>query len=79
MTRTFSAEHLAGKSTNSPFIDRVLPGRVEATFHQGYATVEGGAVVETETIARAAAAVSARRVSAETGAEAGAGAGTETR
>ncbi|MBD8703439.1 dihydroorotase [Frigoribacterium sp. CFBP 13712] len=65
VTRTFSAEHLAGKSTNSPFIDRVLPGRVEATFHQGYATVEGGAVVETETIARAAAAVAAHRVSVE--------------
>jgi dihydroorotase len=51
VTRTFSVDHLAGKSVNSPFIDSVLPGRVMATFHQGYATVESGRVVETETVA----------------------------
>jgi dihydroorotase len=68
VTRTFSVDHLAGKSVNSPFIDSVLPGRVMATFHQGYATVESGRVVETETVAHAAADVAARRLAAETGA-----------
>jgi len=68
VTRTFSVDHLAGKSVNSPFIDYDLPGRVMATFHQGYATVESGRVVETETVARAAAGVAARRLAIETGA-----------
>ncbi|WP_082475148.1 dihydroorotase [Frigoribacterium sp. Leaf263] len=68
VTRTFSVDHLAGKSVNSPFIDYDLPGQVMATFHQGYATVESGRVVETETVARAAAGVAARRLAIETGA-----------
>ncbi|KQR65074.1 dihydroorotase [Frigoribacterium sp. Leaf172] len=68
VTRTFSVDHLAGKSVNSPFIDYDLPGRVMATFHQGYATVESGRVVETETVARASAGVAARRLAIETGA-----------
>ncbi|GAA0960920.1 dihydroorotase [Frigoribacterium faeni] len=61
VTRTFSPDHLAGKSRNSPFFGRTLPGRVQATFHQGYATVLDGAVVDTETIGRAAASVQAHR------------------
>jgi dihydroorotase len=68
VTRTFSVDHLAGKSVNSPFVDYELPGRVMATFHQGYATVETGRVVETETVAHAAAEVAARRLAIETGA-----------
>ena len=62
VTRTFGLEHLAGKSTNSPYLGERLPGRVEATFHQGYATVLDGAVVDADTVARSAAEVSARAV-----------------
>jgi dihydroorotase len=68
VTRTFSVDHLAGKSVNSPFVDYELPGRVMAAFHHGYATVETGRVVETETVAHAAAEVAARRLAIETGA-----------
>ncbi|MBD8727995.1 dihydroorotase [Frigoribacterium sp. CFBP 13707] len=62
VTRTFGLEHLAGKSTNSPYLGERLPGRVEATFHQGYATVLDGSVVDAESVARSAAEVSARAV-----------------
>ncbi|MET4052205.1 dihydroorotase [Frigoribacterium sp. PvP054] len=54
VTRTFSTEHLAGKSRNSPYLGRVLPGQVRATFHQGYATVVDGDVVDSDVVAHAA-------------------------
>jgi dihydroorotase len=54
VTRTFSTEHLAGKSRNSPYLGRVLPGQVRATFHQGYATVVDGGVVDSDVVAHAA-------------------------
>ena len=42
--RTFGVEHLAGRSTNSPYLGRELPGRVVATFFRGVPTVQGGAL-----------------------------------
>jgi dihydroorotase len=56
VTRTFSVDDLAGKSTNSPYLDRELPGRVVATFHGGYATVLDGRVVDADTVEAAALA-----------------------
>ncbi len=56
MTRTFSVDDLAGKSTNSPYLDRELPGRVVATFHAGYATVLDGRVLDAEHVEAASAA-----------------------
>lgn len=60
VTRTFQVSDLAGKSSNSPYLDRELPGRVEATFHAGYATVLGGALVDDGEIAEHALAVTSR-------------------
>lgn len=39
---TFSAESLHGRSTNSPYLGRSLPGRVLHVFHRGVATVADG-------------------------------------
>ncbi|MFD1713602.1 dihydroorotase [Amnibacterium flavum] len=44
----FGTSDLAGKSRNSPYLGRSLPGRVIATFHHGYATVLDGRLVELE-------------------------------
>ncbi|AWB89280.1 dihydroorotase [Homoserinimonas hongtaonis] len=52
----FSTPDLRGKSTNSPYLGRELPGRVVTTIHNGYATVLDGALVDPETVARAAGA-----------------------
>lgn len=60
VTRSFSIDDLAGKSVNSPYLDRELPGRVQATFHGGYATVLGGALVDEELVAEHALAVASR-------------------
>ena len=53
---TFGLDRLAGQSVNSPYLGRVLPGRVVATFHRGYATVLDGEVRPADEIAAAAAA-----------------------
>ncbi|MFF2270678.1 dihydroorotase [Agromyces sp. NPDC058136] len=53
----FDLDRLAGRSTNSPYLGRTLPGRVVATFHQGYATLLDGRVRPAEEIAELAAAV----------------------
>ena len=45
-SREFGTGDLAGRSVNSPYLGRTLPGRVMATFHNGYATVLDGRVVE---------------------------------
>ena len=45
-SREFSTADLAGRSVNSPYLGRTLPGRVVATFHNGYATALDGRVVE---------------------------------
>ena len=42
----FGIEQLHGKSINSPYLGRELPGRVVATVHGGVATVLEGALVE---------------------------------
>lgn len=42
----FTEADLHGRSTNSPYLGRPLPGRVEFTIHGGTVTVDGGAVVE---------------------------------
>ncbi|CAN5355668.1 dihydroorotase [soil metagenome] len=48
----FGVEHLHGKSTNSPYLGRELPGRVVATFHGGVPTVLDGVLREPEEVAR---------------------------
>ncbi len=52
----FDVSRLAGRSSNSPYLGRRLPGRVVATFHAGYPTVLDGAVRPADEVARAAAA-----------------------
>ncbi len=42
----FTAADLHGRSVNSPYLGRALPGRVEYTVHGGVLTVDGGTVVE---------------------------------
>ncbi|CAN5357616.1 dihydroorotase [soil metagenome] len=49
--RTFSTGDLRGKSINSPYLGRELPGRVIATIHNGYATVLDGELVDAATVA----------------------------
>lgn len=49
--RPFSTEDLAGRSRNSPYLGRSLPGRVVATFHRGQPTVLDGQVLPTEAVA----------------------------
>ncbi|MFB9642435.1 dihydroorotase [Agromyces lapidis] len=52
----FDLDRLAGRSTNSPYLGRTLPGRVVATFHAGYATALDGRVRPSEEIAELAIA-----------------------
>ena len=51
--REFGIADLAGKSVNSPYLGRSLPGAVIATFHHGAPTVLDGRIVEREVHARA--------------------------
>ncbi|WP_431277362.1 dihydroorotase [Leifsonia poae] len=50
-SREFSTADLAGKGINSPYLSMTLPGRVVATFHQGYPTVLDGVVVDAAEVA----------------------------
>lgn len=50
-SRTFEASELRGRSSNSPFLGRALPGRVIATVHNGYPTVLDGELVDADTVA----------------------------
>ncbi|KQM83340.1 dihydroorotase [Agromyces sp. Leaf222] len=50
----FALDRLAGRSINSPYLGRTLPGRVIATFHAGYATLLDGIVQPADEVARAA-------------------------
>lgn len=52
----FQIDDLAGRSVNSPYLGRELPGSVRATFHDGYATVLDGALLSIDEIAARAAA-----------------------
>jgi dihydroorotase len=54
-SRVFGESELRGKSRNSPYLGRTLPGRVVATIHNGYATVLDGELVDPEAVAREAA------------------------
>lgn len=54
VSRSFSTDDLYGKSINSPYLGRELPGRVVATVHDGYATVLDGVLVDNEIVAAAA-------------------------
>jgi dihydroorotase len=50
--RTFGTEHLRGRSINSPYLGRELPGRVVATVHRGVPTVLDGELRAAEEVAR---------------------------
>ena len=50
-TRTFTVEDLRGKSVNSPYLGRTLPGRVVATVHRGQPTVLDGELVPADLVA----------------------------
>ena len=54
--RAFGTEDLAGKSSNTPYAGIVLPGRVLHTFHDGYATVTDGHVLDSAVVAEKARA-----------------------
>jgi dihydroorotase len=53
----FSTDHLAGRSHNSPYLGRELPGRVLYTAFDGYLTVDEGTLVPAETVAAYAVSV----------------------
>ena len=52
--RRFSTDDLRGRSTNSPYLGRELPGRVVATLHRGVPTVLDGELVDAAVVAAAA-------------------------
>ena len=43
---SFTEDDLRGRSVNSPYLGRALPGQVRWTVHRGYATLADGALVE---------------------------------
>ena len=45
-TSVFDTQRLHGKSVNSPYLGRELPGRVVTTVHNGIVTVRDGSLVE---------------------------------
>ncbi|MEX1079162.1 MAG: dihydroorotase [Homoserinimonas sp.] len=49
--RDFSAAMLRGRSVNTPFVGRTLPGQVIATIHRGNPTVLDGELIDPETVA----------------------------
>ncbi|GAA1057161.1 dihydroorotase [Agromyces luteolus] len=51
----FGTDRLAGRSVNSPYLGRRLPGRVVATFHRGVPTLLDGAVRPADEVAEASA------------------------
>jgi len=56
VSRTFGTDALRGKGVNSPYLATVLPGRVMATVHDGYATVLDGELVDADVVAERAMA-----------------------
>ena len=46
MDGEFTTADLHGRSVNSPYLGRTLPGQVQYTVHRGVLTVDGGTVVE---------------------------------
>ncbi|MDO5053627.1 MAG: dihydroorotase [Pseudoclavibacter sp.] len=57
----FSTGDLRGKSVNSPFLGRSLPGRVVHTVHRGQPTLRDGELVDAAEVAAAARRRAARR------------------
>ncbi len=53
-SRVFTEASLRGIGRNSPYFDRVLPGRVMTTIHRGYLTVTDGELVDEGTVAGSA-------------------------
>ncbi len=51
--RTWSVDDLHGRSTNTPYLARELPGRVIATALRGVLTLVDGALVDPDTVAAA--------------------------
>ncbi|GAA1816737.1 dihydroorotase [Agromyces neolithicus] len=51
LASVFDLDRLAGRSVNSPYLGRTLPGRVVATFHAGYATYANGSVRAADEVA----------------------------
>lgn len=51
VSRVFDVGALRGRSLNSPYLGRTLPGRVVATIHNGYPTVLGGELLAPEVVA----------------------------
>ena len=51
-TRPFAVGDLRGKSVNSPYLGRELPGRIVATIHGGVPTVLDGELRDAEEVAR---------------------------
>jgi len=49
-SRTFSTAQLRGKGVNTPYLDRVLPGRVAFTIHGGAATVLDGELASPDAV-----------------------------
>jgi dihydroorotase len=54
--REFALSDLRGKSTNSPYLGRRLPGRIVTTIHHGYPTVLDGELLDATTVAASAEA-----------------------
>ena len=63
-SRVFALEDLRGKGLNSPYLGRELPGRIVTTIHNGYPTVQDGALVEAGEVAARALENNARNTSA---------------
>lgn len=52
----FDQSDLRGRSVNSPFFGTEIPGKIHTTIRHGYLTYDNGALVDAETVSRAAAA-----------------------
>lgn len=59
--RSFDRADLRGRSVNSPYLGMTLPGRVHTTIRRGYLTLDGGSLVDPDTVAAAALAAGARQ------------------
>jgi dihydroorotase len=51
VSRVFGLGDLRGKGTNTPYLERTLPGRILTTIHDGYPTVLDGELVDDATVA----------------------------
>jgi dihydroorotase len=63
VSRVFGVDDLRGKSVNSPYLGRELPGRIVATIHDGYPTLLDGKLEDAAVVADRAA-ITSRNTSA---------------